>query len=298
MAANVVGIGLLAVVSSWLMCGAARCESGDRLDRSRLSETFSEEFDGPLSWCSDDCHGERWRTKYFHSGDSPMSRGLGVSSASEVAMDPKYLSLGINPFKIKDGVLAVEVRPADAATQQAVRRAWPPWYKGERLAPRFTSGLLTTQFSFKQLYGYFEARVKVPRLTGGWPAFWLLGPEGTYNEIDIFEILTGLPHVHRFGQHWGRFGRDKNMAEIGEAKGSDLSDDFHVYGALWTEREIVYYRDDLEVGRFTNKDLHEPMYIILSIGMDGSWNTQLDLHSSPSGSGDMLIDFVRAYRVN
>src|SRR5690348_9161388 len=34
--------------------------------------TFDESFHQPLSWCSEVCNGQRWRTKFFHSGDTPF----------------------------------------------------------------------------------------------------------------------------------------------------------------------------------------------------------------------------------
>ena len=228
-----------------------------------------------------------------------MSRGLGISSSSEIAVDAEYLGLGIDPFEVATGVLKIKVRPATERTKVAVRDAWPAWFSGEHVAPRFTSGVLTTELSFSQQYGYFEARIKVPFLTGGWPAFWLLDKiQGKYDEIDVLEVLTARPNVHNFGHQWGRINVDPKNSERGEINSEDLSADFHTYGVLWTEASIVYYRDDVEVGRFQNRGLHDPMYMILSIGMDGSWNEQLKLQSPPDAAGDMLIDFVHVYRLH
>ncbi|MGY4472355.1 hypothetical protein ACVWWK_008064 [Bradyrhizobium sp. LB9.1b] len=291
-------IAAINISTSILEGSSAKAEVGDKLDHRSLSLSFSEEFDGPLSHCADRCRGERWRTKYFHSGDTPMSRGLGISSSSEIAVDSDYLGLGINPFEIADGILKIKVRPATEHTKMVVRDAWPAWYKGEHIAPRFTSGVLTTERSFSQKFGYFEARVKVPPLIGGWPAFWLLDTSrGKYDEIDIFEILTGQPNVHHFGHQWGRINVDAKTPERGEKNCVDLSSDFHTYGVLWTETSVVYYRDDLEVGRFKNRGLSDPMYVVLSIGMDGTWNEQLKISSSPDAAGDMLVDFIRVYRL-
>lgn len=43
----------------------------------------------------------------------------------------------------------------------------------------YTSARLKTQGKFSQAYGRFEARIKIPRGQGIWPAFWMLG-----NDID------------------------------------------------------------------------------------------------------------------
>ena len=57
-------------------------------------------------------------------------------------------SLGINPFAVKDGVLTISARPADAADL--------PYLYGYK----YTSGLMTTEKSFVQTYGYYEIRGK------------------------------------------------------------------------------------------------------------------------------------------
>lgn len=98
-------------------------------------------------------------------------------------------------------------------------------------ATNFHSGMLTTNYGFR--YGYFEARIKVPKGKGLWPSFWLFGtnshlfnPTNTYEEIDIMEtyqhgaidsdILTtpyGSPgHNGNLGSTW-RYacGRLKGM---------------------------------------------------------------------------------------
>ena len=151
---------------------------------------FSETFDKPLSWCSEVCLGQRWRTKYYHSGITPLSRGLGMTGTeSEIYMDPGYLLLGVNPFHINKGVLTISTEPASERVKAAVVQAWPSWWSGDRLAPKFTSGALTTEKSYRQLYGYFEANMKVSNVVGAWPAFWLY--EGNGDEIDIMEVLGG-----------------------------------------------------------------------------------------------------------
>jgi hypothetical protein len=264
-------------------------------DRSAMRLTFSDTFNGPLSWCSELCQGQKWRTKYFHSGDTPLSRGLGLNgSESEIFIDPAYLGLGINPFRNRNGELSLLVEPASNRVRRAVMAAWPASYTGVKVAPQFTAGMLTTEKSFRQLYGYFEARIKVPHVAGAWPAFWLLGDPGTFDEIDVMEILAGRPTRHNLGHQWK--GADgKKHSERMSLDTTDLSTGFHTYGVLWTADAIVYYRDNVEVGRFANPGLHRPMYLIVSMGMDGDWNKQEGFVAAPDAHARMDIQSVRAY---
>jgi hypothetical protein len=53
--------------------------------------------------------------------------------------------------------------------------------------PLFDSGCLSSKALLK--YGYFEARFKLPKGLGVWPAFWLLPNTNWQGEIDIMEFV-------------------------------------------------------------------------------------------------------------
>jgi hypothetical protein len=254
--------------------------------------TFSETFDRPLSWCSEICNGQRWRTKYSHSGRTPLSRGLGMTgdSESEIFVDPNYLGLGINPFRIDHGTLIMSIEPASARVKSVVTASWPVWWKGQRIAPKFTAGMLSTEPSFRQQYGYFEARIKIPNIPGAWPAFWLIGPN---EEIDIMEMLAALPTHQHMTVLWGPVTNRQRLGKVLETV--DLSADFHTYGALWTKDTIVFYFDGVEQARFPNVALHKPMYMIISMGMDGAWNKQQGFVAKPDARAQMMVQYVKAY---
>ena len=118
-------------------------------------------------------------TKYFHSGTSPMLRGLGLhESESEIFIDPDYLGLGINPFSISGGILDIAVRPASPKRRRRSTPHGRPRRAGQKGRYGLPPACLSSETSFRQLYGYFEVRAKVPAMMGGWPAFWLHGPPG------------------------------------------------------------------------------------------------------------------------
>jgi beta-glucanase (GH16 family) len=63
----------------------------------------------------------------------------------------------------------------------------------------YTSARIKTLGRFSQLYGRFEARIKIPRGQGIWPAFWMMGvnidtrgwPDD--GEVDIMENIGREP---------------------------------------------------------------------------------------------------------
>jgi len=264
---------------------------------SGMRQTFSETFDAPLSWCSDVCNGERWRTKYSHSGSAPLSRDLGINGTDDIMMDPSYLGLGVNPFHINNRTLSISIEPASPRVKTTVQAAWPWWWGGPHPAPKFTAGMLTTEKSFNQRYGYFEARIKVSDVRGTWPAFWLLGPPGNsdIDEIDIMEMLGGRPTQQHMSHKWG--GPETGKKNQGFTLDTiDLSRDFHTYGLLWTAETIAYYLDDVQVAKFSNPGLHYPMYMIISSGMDGSWNEQEHFMAAHDAHSAMQVKWVKAYQ--
>jgi len=46
----------------------------------------------------------------------------------------------------------------------------------------YATGEISTFANYRKQYGYYEARVKYPAVTGLWPAFWLMPDRGTYGD--------------------------------------------------------------------------------------------------------------------
>ncbi|KAH7701143.1 hypothetical protein AAVH_31727 [Aphelenchoides avenae] len=72
---------------------------------------------------------------------------------------------------------------------------------------RYTSGRINTQNKFSFTFGRAEARIKLPKVQGMWPAFWMLGNSISQagwpkcGEIDIMEQINTEDRV--FGTlHW------------------------------------------------------------------------------------------------
>lgn len=166
---------------------------------------------------------------------------------------------------------------------KAERRADGLWY----------SSSLDTKLTFKQRYGLFAARIKVPKGKGLWPA----GPWGyddaTSQEIDGMEIPQSgkaMADVHtlhctvHMGAAW------QSGAAIPTV---DLSADFHVYAFDWRADHIAWLLDGAEVRRFTDAAHipNVPLPVILDLGVSG-WAGSPDA-TTPNPS-EMLVDWVRA----
>ena len=80
------------------------------------------------------------------------------------------------------------------------RRENPANYQCHYGRCEYTSARLLTAATFTQAYGRFEARIKIPRGQGIWPAFWMLGTTSAASwpdagEIDVMENIGREPNT-------------------------------------------------------------------------------------------------------
>ena len=158
-------------------------------------------------------------------------------------------------------------------------------------------------------YGYIEAKIKLPKGKGTWPAFWMMpvtvdwATEGwpKCGEIDIMEevgyhadyvssSLHAEGHVHTLGNQ---------ITHEMLCKGAE--DDFHTYAIEWTKEKIVTYVDGKvqlsykSDGTVKNYPYDKPFYIILNLAWGGDWggNQGVDESALPTV---MEVDYVRVFQ--
>ena len=168
----------------------------------------------------------------------------------------------------------------------------------------YTSAKLTTQDRFATQYGRFEARMKIPKGDGFWPAFWMM-PKSSLRwplagEIDILESSGHTPEkvlgaVH-FGQLW------PNNVHYSESILAPVpwTDDFHVYAVEWRPEEIRWFVNNKEYGRVTPEDIAPypwvfdelPFYLILNLALGGTLGGKIKMSDLP---GELIVDYVRVY---
>lgn len=242
----------------------------------------------------------RWQTVYHF-----CSRTNPGNSEAEVYIDQTFLdylnnksnasTTARNPFTTKNGILTIEAAPSDNVILSAVGQ----WAK-------YTSGMITTQFSFSQTYGYFEMRAKLPAGRGLWPAFWLLPDDETWPpEVDGMEAFGGTnpdgkgdrTMIH-YASHTVPTQKDKSCSEWYDL-GVDLTQDFHTYGVDVEPDGITYYFDGKSYARCqANPDTNKPFYMLinLAVGGPGSWPGVPD--TSTKFPAYMHVDYARAYQKN
>ncbi len=135
-------------------------------------------------------------------------------------------------------------------------------------------------------YGFLEMRAKVPYKHGSWPSFWMksrpgdlykIGNRDFFAEVDIFEIFSSrnktVPNIHKWytdGKHTQAGCKSPWVFENCE----NISNEYHNYGFLWTEKEMTFYVDRIKYYSFDltksydddpdMKSFHDPMFIIIN----------------------------------
>lgn len=245
------------------------------IDTSKLRITFDDEFN-TFSSSADGSTG--WKTQLGFYGRS--ARNLYYNGEAQYYSDS---SVGTNPFSVSNGVLSIT---ASVAASGSNPYSLP-----------YTSGVITTQTSFAQEYGYFEARVKMPAGKGFWSAFWMLPTSDTSTttaELDIFEVLGIDPTALYETTHSTATGT--NVANLHKLLVGDTSSAFHTYGVDWEPSTITFYIDGESVLTIaTPSNMNRAMYMILSEAVGGSTSWAGAPSSSSEFPASMQIDYVRAY---
>lgn len=171
-----------------------------------------------------------------------------------------------------------------------------------------TSARLKTQGKASWAYGRMEARIKIPRGQGIWPAFWMLGTNitsvnwPTCGEIDILENIGREPTIVHGTVHGPGYSGGNGIGGPYSLPGNPaFADDFHVYSVEWTTNLMKWFVDGTQYFSITPASLPngstwvftQPQFIILNLAVGGNWP------GNPDGSTvfpqRLTVDYVRVY---
>jgi beta-glucanase (GH16 family) len=203
-------------------------------------------------------------------------------------------------------------RPENSYQQDGslVIRAVSEKYTGaDGVTRNYTSARLKTEAKFSQAYGRFEARIKIPRGQGIWPAFWMLGDDIATTgwpgcgEIDIMENIGKEPEMVHGTIHGPGYSGSGGIGDpYSLTNQRKFADDYHVFAVEWEPAVIRFYVDDNLYGTRTPSDLPKgtkwvydhPFFLLLNVAVGGGWPGNPD--ASTVFPQAMLVDYVRVYR--
>ncbi len=287
-----------------------QCETGEYI------KVFEDDFSGQA------LDSRVWKNNY---GDGPGGELYGNNGRTQ-----NYWLFEENTH-ISNGKLEIITR------EENISRRAIPWLDpnlilndgiSNRRPYQYTSANIWTRQTFS--YGKYEARVKIPKGKGFFPAFWLYG-NPPVNEIDIFEFENEntrkrydpdkLSRYHEMTIHvdYDQDGKDDRCSS--QYKNAGFSDEFHVFSLVWAPNKVEWYVDDLlkrreyrykkgakDVCQINTGDKYKmnpifphdnPMHIIFDLaiqsGMDMHGNRRSPDSDTPFPA-QMEIDYVRYYK--
>lgn len=174
----------------------------------------------------------------------------------------------------------------------------------------YTSARIKSQGLFSFTYGKVEARIKIPRGQGIWPAFWMLGANiasvdwPQCGEIDIMENIGKEPSIVHGTAHGPGYSDADGLGAPYRLPSGEFADAFHVYTVVWTRDRIQFLVDDNPYFAVTPADIppgdawvfRSPFFLLLNVAVGGpeSWPGAPD--ASTPFPQDMLVDYVRVYQ--
>ncbi|MDE6575431.1 MAG: family 16 glycosylhydrolase [Muribaculaceae bacterium] len=169
--------------------------------------------------------------------------------------------------------------------------------------------VLSARLNTKELflYGYFEARLKLPKGKGTWPAFWMMPADGGNwphcGEIDIMEEVGVNPNYTSSSIHCTAYNHVIGTQKTKERFTAGAEDEFHVYALEWTPDFIRTYIDGQELFYFANDKkndentwpFNKPFHPILNLAWGGSWGGMSGVDESALPAV-YEIDYVRIFQ--
>jgi beta-glucanase (GH16 family) len=280
------GIGSLTLLLACVGAAAAICMpavvTGVTSAQARSADenwvlAWSDEFDAPDGSAPDP---KKWTVET--GGDGWGNKEL------------EYYTARRTNSRVEKGNLIIESRQEQFTGPDGVTR-------------EYTSARLKTEKLFTQKYGKFEARIRIPKGRGMWPAFWMLGDDfhatgwPACGEIDIMENVGSEPAKIHGTIHGPGYSGDDSLGAPYALPSGNIADDFHLFGVEWEPKEIRFYVDGHLYETRTPADLpagarwvfDHPFYLILNVAVGGGWPGNPD--ASTKFPQEMLVDYVRVY---
>ena len=202
----------------------------------------------------------------------------------------EYYTVRPGNARLENGQLIIEAREED--------------YLGRK----YTSARLKTEGLGEWQYGRIEARLKIPRGQGIWPAFWMLGNNisriGWPNsgEIDIMENIGKEPSIVHGTLHGPGYSGCCAIGSGYTLPSGQLHDAYHVYAVEWEENVFRWYIDSTLYFTVTRATVEargpwvfsHPFFIIMNVAVGGAWPGNPD--ATTVMPQQMKVDYVRVYQ--
>ncbi|MDR0426784.1 MAG: family 16 glycosylhydrolase [Clostridiales bacterium] len=169
----------------------------------------------------------------------------------------------------------------------------------------YTSGRIRTYGKFSQTYGRFEARIRMPAVTGLWPAFWMLADANNWpytGEIDIMEARGRVPYTFTGAIHFQHVYGVPYCIETESISVPAGIAEFNVYALEWRPGRLDWLLNGEAVDSVTRWDsdrggiapFDKPFHMLLNLAVGGNFDG-MKIPAAADLPAVMEVDYVRAY---
>ena len=171
----------------------------------------------------------------------------------------------------------------------------------------YTSTRMITRYKKSFQYGRMEARMKLPRAQGIWPAFWMMGDSFNNGvrwpdngELDIMEHV-GTNNTTSGALHGP--GYSGNTPITGHLNhGTSIDSVYKIYAVEWDANGIRWYADGVNFYSVTRAQVQQygqwvydqPFWFLLNVAVGGNWPG--DPNHANFTTQRMYVDYIRVYQ--
>jgi len=254
------------------------------LDAERYELLWTQEFDGPAGTTADTI--------------STWTHDIGTGSDGWGNQEHEYYTDSNARF---DGQGNLVITAQRLTTKDTVGAEDP--------RVEFYSSRMHTNKKVGFKFGRIEARIKMPKGAGTWPAFWMLGERigeivwPDCGEIDIAEVGDIKYELVASLHGPGYCGAEPltNRVELADT----LNDEFHTYTIDWLPGQVEWFFDGESISKKTAADasavnsewvFDQPFFILINLAMGGVF--------VPGGidpeleQAQFTIDYIRHYAID
>lgn len=215
----------------------------------RWKNTFSEDFSKTK------LDKNKWITQ-FYWGKTLIEQGYSLAS------DKHFYTNG-NNIDVSNNSLKIITRK-----EKAEGLSWDKRFGFIPQAFEYTSGIVNTGQSFRQLYGKFEAKIRFTMAPNVYHAFWLVG-DTMLPHIDVIRQNGGAkPSVQ--GSIFWQNGPKKPNCFKARLSGFNFSENFYILSLEWTPNKLEWKINGVTYAQTTSNIPKEPAYLVLSSGVNGA----------------------------
>ena len=215
----------------------------------KWENTFSEDFS------ENKLDTNKWITQFFW-GKTLIEQGYSLAGDKQLYTNGNNIDVSENSLKII------------TQKENAKGLAWDERFGFIPQDFEYTSGVVNTGHSFRQLYGKFEVKVRFTMAPNIFHAFWLVGD-------------TMLPHIDVIRQNGGNKLRvqgsvfwqntqNKPSSFKAPLSGFNFSNDFYILSLEWTSTKLEWKINGVTYAQTTSNIPQMPAYLAFSSGVKGA----------------------------